>query len=125
TLDASDPRFYGESNREAFLQIHAAQPVYKVDAAYAEPFWNVCRHDLIREVGKHVDLFTTESGVHLENSAFQTAGSDAGQGLIAALRPANILPAEEHRKVRAPLNPHFRHHSVQRLEVEVRGIVRR
>lgn len=124
TLDASDPRFYSEANREAYLQIHATAPVYRVEAAYAAPFWNACRHDLIREVGRDVQLFTTEYGVHLENTAFQTAGDDATQGLINALRPANILPADEHRRVRAPLNPHFRHDRVVRLQERVREIVR-
>jgi cytochrome P450 len=124
TLDASDPRFYEERNREAYLQIHSTDPVYRVEAAHAAPFWNVCRHDLIREVGKNVDLFTTEYGVHLENTAFQTAGSDATEGLIKALRPANILPPEQHRRVRAPLNPHFRHNRVARLTDQVRAIVR-
>lgn len=121
TLDASDPRFYEEANREAYLRIHATDPVYKVDAAHAEPFWNVCRHDLIREVGKRVELFTTEYGVHLENTAFETTGAE---GLAGALRPANILPAREHRRIRGPLNPHFRHDAIGRLEGEVRAIVR-
>src|ERR1700758_645755 len=92
TFDASDPRFYAEGNRGAFLKIHETDPVYKVDAAHAVPFWNVCRHDLIREVGKNVELFTTEYGVHLENTAFATEGSDATHDLVDALRPANILP---------------------------------
>jgi cytochrome P450 len=122
TLDASDPRFYEERNRPAYLDIHAADPVYRVDAAHSTPFWNVCRHDLIRDVGKNVELFTTEHGVHLENSAFQTEAS-ATQDLINALRPANILPAADHRRVRAPLNPHFRHDVIARLEDEVRRIV--
>lgn len=121
TLDASDPRFYAEANRAAYLQIHAEDPVYRVEAEFSEPFWNVCRHDLIREVGKNVELFTTEHGVHLENTAFETAGTE---GLAAALRPANILPAKDHRRVRGPLNPHFRHDEVAKLEGEVREIVR-
>jgi cytochrome P450 family 142 subfamily A polypeptide 1 len=123
TLDASDPAFYAETNREAFLNIHATDPVYKVDAAYAAPFWNVCRHDLIREVGKNVELFTTEYGIHLENTAFQTEGNDATRDLVNALRPANILPAKEHARVRAPLNPHFRHDNIAQLEDRVRAII--
>ncbi|HEX6390718.1 MAG TPA: cytochrome P450 [Solirubrobacteraceae bacterium] len=122
TLDASDARFYDERNRPAYLRIHAEHPVYRVDAAHSAPFWNVCTHDLIREVGKNAELFTTEHGVHLENTAFETAGTE---GLVNALRPANILPAAEHRRVRAPLNPHFRHDVVARMEHDTRAIVRR
>jgi cytochrome P450 len=121
TLDASDPRFYDEANRPAYLEIHAADPVYLVDAAYAEPFWNVCRHDLIREVGKQPVLFTTEYGVHLENTTFATAGAEA---MANALKPPNILPASEHQRQRAPLNPHFRHDAIGRMEDDVRQMVR-
>jgi cytochrome P450 len=120
TLDASDPRFYEERNRPAFLRIHAEHSMYKVDAAFAKPFWNVCTHELIREVGKNVELFTTEYGVHLENTTFETSG---GEGLVNALKPANILPPKEHRRVRAPLNPHFRHDRIGKLDDEIRGIV--
>jgi cytochrome P450 len=119
-FDASDPRFYEEANRPAFLEIHSRGPVYKVDAAFAKPFWNVCTHELIREVGKNVELFTTEFGIHLENTAFETSGVE---GLINALKPANILPAKEHRRVRAPLNPHFRHDVIAKLTDEVEAIV--
>ena len=120
TLDASDPRFYDEANRPAYLRIHAEHPVYRVDAAFAKPFWNVCTHDLIREVGKDVGLFTTEYGVHLENTAFETSGVD---GLVNALKPANIQPAQEHRRLRSPLNPHFRHDVIGQMTDEVRRIV--
>jgi cytochrome P450 len=120
TFDASDPRFYEEANRPAFLEIHAADPLYRVEAAYAKPFWNVCSHTLIREVGKNVDLYTTEFGVHLENTAFETNGVE---GLVNALKPANILPAKEHRRVRGPLNPHFRHDRIGEMEDGVRRIV--
>ena len=120
TLDASDPRFYDEANRPAYLRIHAEHPVYRVDAAYAKPFWNVCTHDLIREVGKDVELFTTEFGVHLENTAFETSGVE---GLVNALKPANIQPAKVHRRLRGPLNPHFRHDVIGQLTDEVRAIV--
>jgi cytochrome P450 len=120
TLDASDPRFYEEANREAFLRIHAEHPVYRVQAEFAKPFWNVCTHTLIREVGTHAELFSTEQGVHLENTAFQTGGSE---GLVNALRPANILPPVEHRRVRGPLNPHFRHDRIGRMEGQIRTIV--
>ena len=54
---------------------------FRVDAAYTKPFWNVCTHELIREVGKDVELFTTEFGVHLENTAFETSGVE-GLGLV-------------------------------------------
>lgn len=120
-FDASDPRFYEEANRPAYLEIHARDPVYLVDAKYSKPFWNVCTHAEIREVGKNVELFTTEYGVHLENTAFETTGA---QGLAGALRPANILPVKEHRRVRGPLNPHFRHDAIGKMEAEVRTIVR-
>jgi cytochrome P450 len=121
TLDASDPRFYAEENRETFLRIHAEHPVYKVDARHAEPFWNVCTHDLIREVGQNAELFTTVFGVHLENSAFET--SDRA-GLVNALQPAIILPLEEHRRVREPLNRPFRRDRIEQLADQVREIVR-
>jgi cytochrome P450 len=130
TLDASDPRFYTEANRPAYLQIHADGPVYWVDAEHTQPFWNVCRHDLIREVGKNVDLFTTEFGVHLNAAAFSVKSGEAGadaapaDALPVALRPANIMDAASHRRVRAPLNPHFRHDSVAKLAADVRAEVR-
>ena len=120
TLDASDPRFYEEANRPAYLRIHAEHPIYRVDAAYAKPFWNVCTHELIREVGKDVELFTTEFGVHLENTAFETSGVE---GLVNALKPANIQPAKEHRRLRGPLNPHFRHDVIGQMTDHVREIV--
>jgi cytochrome P450 len=121
TLDASDPRFYEAANRPAFLRIHAEHPVYKVDAEFAKPFWNVCTHELIREVAKQAELFTTEYGIHLENTAFETSGA---AGLANALKPANILPPKEHRRVRSPLNPHFRHDQIGQMTGEVRRIVR-
>jgi cytochrome P450 len=126
TLDASDPRFYTEANRPAYLQIHADDPVYWVDAEHTQPFWNVCRHDLIREVGKNVDLFTTEFGVHLNAAAFTVKG-DAAAALPVALRPANVMDAGNHRRLRSPLNPHFRHDNVAKLDdgtrEEIRGIL--
>jgi cytochrome P450 len=123
TFDASDPAFYAEANRPAFLEIHASDPVYWVDAQFTQPFWNVCRHDLIREVGKDVERFTTEFGVHLNAAAFTT--KDAMDALPVALRPANVMSASEHRRVRGPLNPHFRHDNVAQLEQGVREEVRR
>jgi cholest-4-en-3-one 26-monooxygenase len=120
TLDASDPRFYAESNREAYLRIHAEHPIYWVQAAFAKPFWNVCSHELIREVSRDVELFTTQYGVHLENNAFEVVGAE---GLVGALRPANLLPPDEHRRVRGPLNPHFRHDEIAKLESDVRSII--
>jgi cytochrome P450 len=136
TLDASDSRFYAEANRPAYLQIHAEDPVYWIDAEHTQPFWNVCRHDLIREVGKRVELFTTEFGVHLNAAAFTvkpTLDAAAAPGVTSelpiALRPANIMDAANHRRLRAPLNPHFRHDNVAQLEAgvreEVRGILDR
>jgi cytochrome P450 len=120
TVDASDPCFYEEANRDAYLQIHATDPVYWVDARYSMPFWNVCCHDLIRQVAVDSELFTTEYGVHLENSSFQTKGS---VGSAKALKPAPILPAEEHRRVRRPLNPHFRRGEIAKMEDAIRAIV--
>jgi cytochrome P450 len=131
TLDASDPRFYAEANRPAYLKIHADAPMYWVDAEHTQPFWNVCRHDLIREVGKNVELFTTEFGVHLNAAAFTVKAGDRGaaasgpaDALPVALRPANIMDAPSHRRVRAPLNPHFRHDNVAKLEAGVREEIR-
>jgi cytochrome P450 len=129
TLDASDPRFYAAANRPAYLQIHSDDPVYWVEAAHTQSFWNVCRHDLIREIGKNVELFTTEFGVHLNAAAFTVKGEegDAGAALAqlpVALRPANIMDPAGHRRVRAPLNPHFRHDTIARLEAGVREEVR-
>jgi len=59
TRDPSDPRFYTEANRRAYLDIHRECPIYWVDARFTQPFWNVCRHDLIRDVGNNVEAFTT------------------------------------------------------------------
>jgi cytochrome P450 len=125
-LDASDPRFYAEDNRPAYLRIHATDPVYWVDAAHTQPFWNVCRHDLIREVGQDGDLFTTEFGVHLNAAAFEVR-SAAGMlaQLPVALRPANVLAAAEHRRVRGPVNQHFRPGAAELLEPAVRTEIRR
>lgn len=128
TLDASDPRFYMEANRPAYLEIHAGDPVYWVEAEHTQPFWNVCNHELIREVGKNAELFTTEFGVHLNAAAFTVKSSDdesPGAGLPVALTPANIMDAANHRRVRAPINPHFRHDHVAKLEQGVREEIRR
>jgi cholest-4-en-3-one 26-monooxygenase len=123
TLDASDPSFYAESNRPTFLEIHRTDPVYWVDAQHTQPFWNVCRHDLIREIGQDSELFTTEYGVHLNAAAFDVKTSDdplSSGGLTAdlpvALRPANVLDAENHRRVRNPVNAHFRPRAALDLE---------
>lgn len=130
TLDASDPGFYAESNRPTFLQIHRSDPVYWVDAKHTQPFWNVCHHDLIREIGQDCELFTTEFGVHLNAAAFDVKTSDdqPSGGLTAdlpvALRPANVLDAENHRRVRNPVNPHFRPRAVLVLETAIRREVR-
>lgn len=130
TLDASDPGFYAESNRPTFLQIHHTDPVYWVDAKHTQPFWNVCRHDLIREIGQDSELFTTEFGVHLNAAAFDVKSSDdQSSGAISAdlpvaLRPANVLPAEDHRRVRNPINQHFRPKAALELEPAVRQEVR-
>ncbi len=121
TLDASNPRFYEEPNREAYLRIHAEHPIYKVDAEYSDPFWNVCTHELIKKVGVDTDLYTSEYGVHLVNSAFTTTGQEE---LTNALRPAIITPTEEHRRLRSPINPFFRHDAIGRMEDQVREIVR-
>jgi cytochrome P450 len=126
TFDASDPRFYAEANRPAYLEIHASDPVYWVAAEHTQPFWNVCRHDLIREVGSDGDLFTTEFGVHLNAAAFsvkQAAGLVAQ--LPVALQPANVLDAPSHRRVRGPVNQHFRPGAADALEPVVRDEIRR
>jgi cytochrome P450 len=120
TLDASDPRFYEEPNRPAFLQIHAEHPIYRVDAEYSDPFWNVCSHELIKEVGQDTDLYSSEDGVHLVNSAFATSGQEE---LVNALRPAIITPTEEHRRLRSPINPYFRHKAIGRMEDQVRDVI--
>jgi cytochrome P450 len=121
TLDASDPRFYEEPNRPAYLQIHAEHPVYKVDAAHSDPFWNVCTHELIREVGQDTDLYTSEYGVHLVNSAFATTGQEQ---IVNALKPAIIMPTAEHRRLRSPINAFFRHDRIGEMEDQVREVVR-
>ena len=121
TLDASDPRFYEEPNREAYLRIHAEHPIYLVDAEHSDPFWNVCTHDLIREVGQDTDLYTSEDGVHLVNTAFATSGQE---DLANALRPAIIRSTEEHRQVRGPINPFFRHDRIGEMEDGIRATVR-
>jgi cytochrome P450 len=121
TLDASDPRFYTEQNRPAYLQIHATDPVYWVEAEHTQSFWNVCRHDLIREVGQDGELFTTEFGVFLNAAAFevrQAAGMIAQ--LPVALRPANCVDAVTHRRLRGPINQHFRPGAAEMLEPAVR-----
>ncbi|MGE4425315.1 MAG: cytochrome P450 [Solirubrobacteraceae bacterium] len=127
TKDASDPAFYDSRNRETYLAIHADSPVYWVDAEHTQPFLNVCRHDLIREVGKDVQRFTTEQGVHLNAAAFavdQPAVPAAGAiDLPPALTPANIMSARDHRRVRGPVNPHFRQDAVAHLESRVREMV--
>lgn len=130
TLDASDPGFYAESNRPTFVQIHRTDPVYWVDAKHTQPFWNVCRHDLIREIGQDSELFTTEFGVHLNAAAFDVKTSDDQSSgaltadLPVALRPANVLDAENHRRVRNPINQHFRPKAALELEPAVRQEVR-
>lgn len=131
-LDASDPRFYAEDNRATYLRIHETDPVYWVEAEHTQPFWNVCRHEEIREVGSDGDLFTTEFGVHLNAAAFEVrreVGSEAGSaaGMLAqlpvALRPANVLDAASHRRVRGPVNQHFRPGAAELLEPAVRAEV--
>ena len=126
TRDASDPGFYTEANREAFLLIHAEDPVYWVDARYTQPFWNVCRHDLIREVGQNGELFTTEFGVHLNAAAFdiKTAGANPASALPIALRPANVMDAPNHRRVRNPINTKLRPGAVAGLETAFRAEIR-
>jgi cholest-4-en-3-one 26-monooxygenase len=129
TRDASDPHFYTEANREAYLHIHAEDPVYWVDARYTQPFWNVCRHDLIREIGQNVELFTTEFGVHLNAAAFdiKTTGANPASALPVALRPANVMDAPSHRRVRNPINTKLRPGVVAGLEdafrTEMRGLL--
>ena len=57
TLDASDPMFYAQPNAaDAYAWIHEHCPVYWCEAKYTEPFWNVCRDDLVsRLVGDMAD----------------------------------------------------------------------
>ena len=126
TMDASDPHFYTEANREAYLEIHADDPVYWVDARYTQPFWNVCRHDLIREVGQQGELFTTEFGVHLNAAAFdiKTTGTNPASALPVALRPANVMDAASHRRVRNPINTKLRPGAVAGLETAFRAELR-
>jgi cytochrome P450 len=122
TRDASDPRFYSEDNRQAYLDIHRDDPVYWVEAAHTQPFWNVCRHDLIREVGQDVELFTTEFGVHLNAAAFDVKSSAAAlPPLPVALRPANVMDAAGHRRVRGPLNTKLRPGAVAELTDGIRA----
>ncbi|TAM73407.1 cytochrome P450 [Mycobacterium sp.] len=126
TRDASDPRFYMEANRQAYLGIHRDCPIYWVDARYTQPFWNVCRHDLIREVGNDVEAFTTEFGVHLNGAAFTLKDVEPQsmmQALPVALRPANIMDAASHRRLRTPLNRHFRPTSIARMSGAVRHAI--
>jgi cytochrome P450 len=127
-VDASDPRFYSESNRAAYLRIHATDPVYWVNAAHTQPFWNVCSHDLIRQVGQDCELFTTEYGVHLNAAAFDVKSATVDDGaehqLPVALRPANVMDAANHRRVRGPLNTKLRPGAVANLEGDIRTEIR-
>lgn len=126
TLDASDPRFYSAENRSAHLQIHATDPVYWVEAAHTQPFWNVCRHDLIRDIGQDCELFTTEFGVHLNAAAFEVKTAEVAMAqLPVALRPVNVMDAAGHRRVRGPVNQHFRPGAAELLEPAIRSEVRR
>jgi cytochrome P450 len=123
TRDPSDPRFYTEANRQAYLDIHRECPIYWVDARFTQPFWNVCRHDLIRDVGNNVEAFTTEFGVHLNGAAFTLKDAEAPsvmQTLPVALRPANIMDATSHRRLRTPLNRYFRPTSIAKMTGAVR-----
>jgi cytochrome P450 len=115
TFDASDPAFYTEANRPAYLEIHATDPVYWVEAEHSQPFWNVCRHDHIRAVGQNPALYSPEQGVHLTNAAF------IGE---SGLTPPNMMGVSDHRRVRGPLNPHFRHQEIGRMSDAVRTMVR-
>lgn len=126
TRDASDPAFYAEPNRTTYLGIHAEDPVYWVDAQYTQPFWNVCRHDLIRQIGQDGELFTTEFGVHLNAAAFdvKSAGGGPGAELPVALRPANVMDAAGHRRLRGPVNEYFRPRAAADLEDAVRQEIR-
>jgi cytochrome P450 len=126
TRDASDPGFYDRRNRRVLAQLAAEAPVHHVDAEFTQPFWNVCRHDEIREVGKRVDRFTTEHGVHLNAAAFAVAGAapaPTDARMPVALRPANVMSAADHRRVRGPINPHFRADAIAAIEADVRTIV--
>jgi cytochrome P450 len=124
TFDASDPRFYSEGNRPAFLRIHAGPPVYRVEAEFSQPFWNVCTHELIRDVGKRAELFATTSGVHLTNAAFSTEETlEVPAELAKVMMAVNVLPLSEHRRLRGPMNPHFRHDVVARLSGSIRETV--
>jgi len=129
TVDASDPLFYTEANRPAYLHIHADDPVYWVEAEYTQPFWNVCRHELIRQVGQDGELFTTEFGVHLNAAAFDVkrdlqSSSSLTAELPVALRPANIMDAAGHRRLRVPINQHFRPAMAAQLEPAIRAEIR-
>ena len=126
TRDASNPRFYAEANREIYLQIHAEDPVYWVEASHTQPFWNVCRADLIREIGQNVELFTTEFGVHLNAAAFDVKSTDPhpAAALPVALRPANVMDADSHRRVRNPINTKLRPGAVAGMETVFRNDIR-
>ncbi|HZZ50380.1 MAG TPA: cytochrome P450 [Pseudonocardia sp.] len=124
-LDASDPGFYVESNRPTFLAIHRDNPIDWVEAEHTQPFWNVCRHDLIREIGSDGELFNTEFGVHLNAAAFEVKTSGGpGAGLPVALRPANVMDAPGHKRLRGPVNQHFRPGIALKLEQTVREEIR-
>ncbi len=57
--------------------------MYWVEARHTRPFWNVCRHDLIREIGQDGELFTTEFGVRLNSAAFVAQSGTSRYNLSA------------------------------------------
>jgi cytochrome P450 len=133
TLDASDARFYQEENWAAYLCIHSTDPVYRVDAQFSRPFWNVCKHEYCKQVGMDLDLFSTEYGVHLEDTAFDlkpdesaaaAAQAAASDPLRAALFPPCLVDSATHKRYRAPVNPPFRHERIAGLEGAVRAHIR-
>lgn len=112
TLDASDPAFYNEQNRDAYLWIHEHAPVYWCDARHTNSFWNVCTHEDIRIVATNPHLFTTRDGIHLNAAAFPVDGNSSRMPddprLPLVMRAASIVdPPEEHQRLRAAINPHM------------------
>ncbi len=111
-----DPSCYGESGppHELFRTLRAESPVHWCEMEKVESFYAITRHQDIRTISSHPELFINEPGVNprLKKSPIENQ---------TAFRVVIVTDGPEHRDLRKVAMPHLTPRSLATAEASMRA----
>jgi cytochrome P450 len=110
-----DPSRYGENGppHELFGRLRAESPVHWCEMEKIESFWAITRHEDIRTISSHPEVFINEPGVNP-----RPVDKPADDG--AAFRVVISTDGTEHRDLRKVAMPHLTPRALVTAEVSMR-----